>query len=209
MTVTNGYCTRTALKSYLNIPDPNDDPQLDDAINAASRAIDGYCGQIFYAASSTARVYPATSWWDLEIDECSAVASVKTDEDADGSFETTWSASDYELLPASGTWDGIDGGGPYRVVHAVGTRLFPITFTPMMRRARVQVTATWGWSSVPEPVRQACLQVAAEVWKRREAPFGIAQTADFGPIRIGSDAVRGVQSLLDPYRRGIQKIAVG
>ena len=54
MAVTNGYCTQNQLKGFVGIPtsDSGDNDLLDDAINAASRQIDAFCGRIFYAETS-------------------------------------------------------------------------------------------------------------------------------------------------------------
>ena len=50
MAITNGYCTQNQLKQFNGIPtsDTADDDLLDDAINAASRQIDTFCGRIFF-----------------------------------------------------------------------------------------------------------------------------------------------------------------
>jgi len=50
MAITNGYCTQNELKAFVGIPsdDSGDDNLLDDAINAASRQIDAFCGRYFY-----------------------------------------------------------------------------------------------------------------------------------------------------------------
>ena len=60
MAITNGYCNQNQLKAFVGIPtsDSVDNDLLDDAVNAASRQIDAFCGRIFYAQSSaTARKF--------------------------------------------------------------------------------------------------------------------------------------------------------
>lgn len=54
----------------------------------------------------------------------------------------------------------------------------------------------------PQPVTDAAVQVTVEVYRRKDAPFGVLQgfsDTDVGPVRIGSDALKGVESLLMPY----------
>jgi hypothetical protein len=64
----------------------------------------------------------------------------------------------------------------------------------------LQVTARWGWSSVPIEVYEACLLKAAALYKRRDSVQGVAGFGDFGVVRIGrSDP--DVIDLLGPYRR--------
>ena len=55
MAITNGYCTQNQLKAFIGIPtsDSQDDDLLDDAVNAASRQIDAFCGRQFYADRAT------------------------------------------------------------------------------------------------------------------------------------------------------------
>lgn len=54
----------------------------------------------------------------------------------------------------------------------------------------------------PPPILDAAVQVTVEVYRRKDAPFGVLQgfsDTDVGPVRIGSDALKGVESLLMPY----------
>jgi hypothetical protein len=92
---------------------------------------------------------------------------VKTDEGGDGTFGTTWAASDYELHPLDGILQGETV--PYFRLEAVGSRYFPVA---NQRTASLQVTAMWGWSAVPEPVRLAALILAASDEKVRDLVRG-------------------------------------
>lgn len=202
---TDAYVTAPELKTYLGITDNIDDTQLDDARDAASRALDGYCHTRFASTISgsttaTARVFAPTDWYCLKVPDFYSLTSIKTDENDDGTYERTWTSSDYELSPPSGVVDHLLGW-PYNTIRAVGNYRFPVPRTPMSRRHTVEITAQWGWAAVPEPVRQACLQVAAEIFRRKDAPFGVVQTVEFGPLRLSADSVRAVSSLLAPYVR--------
>ena len=204
MTVTNGLCTQASLRAYLGLQptgDPSRDALLDDSINAASRAIEDYCGRHFYdSGAATARTFAPTDSHLLLVDDFSTTTGlvVKTDENDDGTYEITWTSSDYELDTTVA--DGITGW-PYRAIRAVGDYTFPLPAGRLLRRYTVQVTARWGWAAVPEPVRQATLQVAAELYRRKDAPFGISAVSEFGPLRISADSMRAVSSLLANYRR--------
>lgn len=48
----------------------------------------------------------------------------------------------------------------------------------------VQVTARFGWSAVPYQVNEATILKAASLFKRKDAPFGVAGFNEFGAVRI-------------------------
>jgi len=57
--ITNGYCTLAEVKAALRVTDSVDDTLIENAIEGASRRIDGYCGRWFYKTASTAvPIYP-------------------------------------------------------------------------------------------------------------------------------------------------------
>ncbi len=211
MTVTNGYCTADELSRRLASDGVAVSATLDDeiseAVTSASRAIDAYCNRRFFAdTSATARVYDVSAvHYDLEgrqvleIHDCQASSITGVAEDAGdtGTYGTTWAANtDYYTYPLNGlnergeTW-------PITRLVVTGTKTIRTTgYRPVM-----QVTAKWGWAAVPAQVKQACLTVAADLVKQREAPFGVAGYGEFGAIRVQNDVIRRVMSLLGPYRR--------
>ena len=54
----------------------------------------------------------------------------------------------------------------------------------------------------PGPLRFAQSQVTVELYRRKDAPFGVldAWSPDSGTVRVGTDPLSGVKSLLTPYR---------
>lgn len=201
---TNGYISTSTLKSYLAISDSVDDTELDQSIDGASRLVDGVCKRRFYADGTTStRVYHPINSKVVYTDDISTSTglAVETDTADDGSFDTTISSGNYELHPHNGVVDGLEGW-PYTKIELVEADTFPTAG----RRARVRVTADWGWASTPEPVQQATLILATELFKRKDAPFGVAGISDFGLLRIREDP--RVMSLLAPYvRRGGVSVA--
>lgn len=178
MTITNGYASVEELQAHID-PEGNatfaagDRALMEIAIEAASRWIDSMTGARFYAASE-ARVYSA-DWYDLlYVDDLTAVTSLKTDEDGDGVFETTWAAADYILEPRG----ALQRGTPYRQIRInrnTGRYSFP------RGAGAVEVTGSFGYgSTVPAPVKQACLLVAHRLWRRKDAIFGVAGTPGLG-----------------------------
>jgi hypothetical protein len=195
VTLTNAYLTLPQFKEIIGKTTVTDDAPAERAIEAASRAIDAMCERRFYKdTSATARVYDMSTYYELAVDDFWTTTSlaVATDTGDDGTFETVWASTDYELWPRNGIVSGIEGW-PYRTIRAVEGRTFPCG-----RRTTVQVTAQWGWAAVPTAVVQACSLVANDYWKAKDAPFGIAGVEGDGIVaRIRANPQ--VRGLLGPY----------
>jgi hypothetical protein len=202
MAITNGYCTLAEIKAFVNIVDSNDDNELEDAVNSASRQIDAYCGRKFYADGSTsAKVYRTRNPYMVVVDDISTSTGLvlKYDDSDDGIYETTVASTDFILLPLNGEAFGINGLGFTSIeLLTDGPHEFPTTHTN--NRPRVQVTANWGFAAVPEPVRQACLMLSSENFAMRNTPLGIAGVGEFGVLAVRQN--RQITRMLDPYRRG-------
>lgn len=196
MALGDSYATLTELKTRLDIADTTDDDRLTASLAAASREIEAYCGRQFNdAGAASARVFRPAGCTLALVDDFNTTTGlvVATDEGDDGTYETTWAAGDYELEPLNGVVAGLSGWPFYRI-RAVESRTFPT----VRRRATVQVTARWGWTAVPAPVKEACLMIAAETFKSGDAPFGVAGFGEFGAVRLRMNT--RAQSLLAPYR---------
>lgn len=198
MALGDPYVTAAALKTYLRITDSTDDTEITAAVNEASREIEKWCGRQFNtAASATARTYFPTGCDEVVIDDFSTTTGlvVKTDEDGDGVYETTWTIStDFIVLPLNGVVDG-ESGWPYWQIRAVGSRRFRYSDL----RPPLEVTALWGWTAVPTPVVQAAKILAAETFKMSESPFGVAGTPDFGVVRLRENTA--ARAKVSRYRR--------
>lgn len=92
---------------------------------------------------------------------------VKTDDDGDGVFETTWAAADYEVLPLNRKRDGEEW--VYDEIRATGTRSFPVSSS---RVGTVEVTAKWGWEIIPADVKWATCILGASDEKVRDLVAG-------------------------------------
>lgn len=202
MAITNGYCTLAEIKAFVNIVDSNDNDELEDAVNSASRQIDAYCGRKFYADGATsAKVYRTRNPYMVVVDDISTSTGLvlKYDDSDDGTYETTVPSTDFILLPLNGEAFGIDGLGFTSIeLLTDGPHEFPTTHTN--NRPRIQVTANWGFAAVPEPVRQACLMLSSENFAMRNTPLGIAGVGEFGVLAVRQN--RQITRMLDPYRRG-------
>lgn len=182
MALGDSYATLAELKTYANATKDTYDTLLTDALEAASRAVEQACNRQFNdAGSATARVYYPDHSCLVRPDDFHTTTGlvVKTDTGNDGTFETTWAAADFEVRPLNGVVSG-QAGWPYNQIWSDGSLLFPTG----ARRAPVEVTARWGWAAVPKPIKQATLIIAEELYKLKDAPFGVAGNGTYGEIRV-------------------------
>ncbi len=71
----------------------------------------------------------------------------------------------------------------YTALRATFGQVFP----PSVYRKAVRVTAKWGWPVVPDAVKEATILVAVALYKRPDAPFGVAGFDQFGAVRVRDD----------------------
>jgi hypothetical protein len=200
MTITNGYCTQVELKQMLGIPgsDAVDNTILDLAIESASRSIDEYTKRRFWAdVAASARSYRCRNSDFVYVDDFQPSSGaysvvVKSDDDNDGSFETTWTVTtDYVIEPVN---TSTNYSIAQNMIVAVGGRSFPM----LGNRSRLEVTAKWGWPAVPTAVKFSCLLIAEDLFKSKDAPFGVAGFGDMGVLRVRANPK--AMELLDPFR---------
>ena len=203
MSITNGYATRNQIKAALRIgtADTLDDELIDNCAGAASRLIDGYCNRQFWSVgSATTRVYTAEDDFYCNIDDIAGTAiTLRTSGATDGTFDVTWSPTDWQLAPLNGRLDGLEWA--YDKIRAVGDYLFPTVNANYGSQALVQLTAVFGWPSVPEPVTQATIIQASRIFKRYDSPLGVAGFGDLGAIRVSRFLDPDMAQLVEPYRR--------
>lgn len=189
----------SALRAHLGLEDSDDDSTMGTAVAAACSAVAIHCGRQFDAdTTATAKLYRPEHQGKLATDDFWTTTGlvVKTDDDDDGTFETTWTLdTDFILEPTNGERYG--ESLPYHEIVGLDARSFPT----WNRRPSVQVTAKWGWASVPSPVTQAALLIAARVWQRRKSPEGVlGGFQDFSAVRVSSRQDPDAMMLLAPYR---------
>lgn len=194
MPITNGYCTLSEVKAALRISDTNDDALLENAIEGASRRIDGYCDRFFYQKTATAKFF--TRYENrLQVPDLVSITTLKTDDDGDGTFENTWTASEYSLEPTDTAITGI----PYRRIIAINGASFPITVEPST--PPVEIAGVWGWSAVPDDVREACVLLSMRGFARYNAALGIVGFADMAITVRAVDP--DVRDMLMPYKKQV------
>jgi hypothetical protein len=205
MAITNGYATLTEIKNYLSISDNTDNDLLEDLIESASRSIDRIANRRFYLDSSaSARKYRAYSDIFVYTDDIGSTTGlvVAIDTNGNGTYSTTLTLdTDFILDPLTAA----SLGRPYTQLTMVSnTQTWPIFpgLTQNGLRPGVQVTAKWGWPSVPSDINMACLILAADLYKRKDAPGGILGLGDLGAVRM-SPIGRDVTAIVRAYRKEV------
>ena len=194
MAITDGYTTLDEVKAILRITDNVDDALLETCVEAASRQIDTHCERVFTPTTAT-RVFTPSDSYLVSIDDLSTLTSLKTSSAADGTFDITWTATDYQLEPLNGLTGSIYS--PYTRIRAIGDYLFPV----VNDEATVQIQGVFGYgTSVPVDVKQACNLLAVRQFKRYDSPLGVAGFGDIGIVRV-SRVDPDIEALLGPYRK--------
>jgi hypothetical protein len=195
MAITNGYCTLAEVKAALRITDTIDDTLLENAVEAASRRIDGECSRRFYIdATTSARTYAANRSAFVFVDDIATTTGlvVKVDSTFSGSYSTTLTAgTDYQTEPTNAAAQD----QPITMIRALNTGL-PVEGNG---RALIEVTAKWGWPAIPDAIREATVLLAARQFKRLDSPLGVAGFGDLGAIvvrRIDPD----VAAMVAPFK---------
>jgi len=191
------YATLAEFKSAIGITDSTDDTPLQSVLDATDALIDNYVDrkQGFGTATET-RYYNADNYQYVLVDDLVSVTTLTTDDNADGTYPTTWVAgTDYNLAPGNAALDG----WPYTELDVSVT--YPKNFPKGVYRG-VKVTGVFGWPTVPNAVKQAAIIQASAVWSSRTSPFGIIGSADLGGILRQTRALHPeAQVLLEAYRR--------
>lgn len=205
MTGTASYVSVDDLREHVTIEDARDDSRLLNAGLSASRLIDQYCGRQFdgdTVATPRRFISPAgyPSDWTrrFHVDDFWSTTGliVQTDDNGDGVYDTTWTqTTDFYLDPVNGVRNGIIGW-PYSEIVATTSRAWPFSYLSTSYRFPIQITAKWGWASVPQTVKQAALTLALRLFAEKDAPFGISSVG----LYVGRDRMMQVADLLSPFR---------
>ena len=200
MAITNGYATLAEAKAYLNIVDSIDDTMLESMVEAASRAIDNIAGRRFYLdTSASARLYRGTNPYIITVDDFGSTTglALALDTGGDGTYETVLTYNtDYVVEP----FNAIAMGKPYTQITLVGGQLLPWLLPNL--RPSVQLTAKWGYPTVPDDISQACLILTADMYKRKDSVGGNLGISELGAIRM-SPLGRDIAAMTRAYRREV------
>lgn len=199
MALGDPYALLDDLKAYLGMQeDSRFDVPLQQALESVSDEIEQHCNRQFNKIlTASARDFRIMYSPFVIVDDFHTITDlVIAEESAAGGSFTTISSSDYELQPLNGVVDGQPGWPYFKIVRRNGS---------FLRGGRLRVTAQWGWTAVPAPVKQACLIMAAATFQIKDAPFGVAGSDQWGSIRVRDNQM--AQSKLNRYV--VDRVLVG
>ncbi len=189
----------------MSISDNTDNDLLEDLIESASRSIDRMANRRFYLdTTASARLYRAYSDIFVYVDDIGTTSNlaVALDINGNGTYTKTLTLNqDYILDPLTAS----SLGRPFTQLTMVSnTETWPIFpgLTQNGLRPGVQVTARWGWPSVPDDINMACLILTADLYKRKDAPGGILGLGDLGVVRM-SPIGRDVTAMVRAYKKEV------
>ena len=191
------YATLAQFKAAVGITDSTDDTALQNVLDATDTLIDLHCDRkTGFGTATETRYYTAEDYQYVLTDDLVSVTTLQTDDDANGTYETTWTANtDFMLAPANAALDGF----PYTEIDTSVS--WPRNFPKDVYRG-VKVLGVFGFPSVPAAVVQAEIIQAGAVWSSRTSPFGVIGSADLGGILRQTRALHPEAALiLEPYRK--------
>jgi len=186
------YASGEELAAWLGV---TEDAHHGAATEAASRAIDAYCGRQFGQTETEPRYFTPVRErdyrWTVTIDDLMDDPSIEQT-DGDGNVLDTVTGTPWPLNAAA-------KGEPWRQIHF--GRSVSLNGNPL------RITAKWGWSAVPNPVKSACLLQAARWNDRRENITGSLTGMKIDDIdyqwsnAAGRELDADVIAMIKPYRR--------
>jgi hypothetical protein len=179
--VAASYATTAQLAQRINRGGTWTDTEsavLTQLLADVSRLIDAYTRRYFWQSDAgTVRYFTATGSATLFLDDVTTVTAVGTDEDGDRTYEHTWAATDYDLLP----YNAAEVSEPFTRLRVTprGNYSFPAGVPK-----GVKVTGTWGWPAVPDMVREIALLESARLWSQGRSPSGVVASPEMGTFII-------------------------
>lgn len=191
---------RAAVRAFLQKPsgDTAQDSMIDSLISRASLAIARYCDREFISNTSgpTARVFELEilrdGWLDLAPFDAQSGSITQVRLDTDIATPRVLTSSEWRPFPIPSR----DG-----VVNAL--RVIPTSLGGYHRfkHRQVEVTAQWGWTSIPADVEHAAI-VTTAIWLRRDvAAFSTTFSLDEDRIERPEGLPSAVRAILSAYRR--------
>lgn len=154
------YVTPAELAAHLNMmttPNPTQTQMLTDAIEAASKQIDGLCGRTFEATPEV-RYFTALTPTIVEVGYPSTIIAIDLDDFNDYSYGTPLVDTDYFLTDTRGR--------RYLQLKSTAFSTLPLTLNA------IRINAVFGETSVPPDIKMATKLQSARLWKRKDAVFG-------------------------------------
>jgi len=204
------YAEVDDLRDFVRIDDSADDTVMSTALDAASRMIDHACdprpdhsrqfGKVdapedrYFTISVRGYDIAHAGQWVAETDDLATVVGLVVAVAAGVGAEVYTPVTGVAPLPRN----ALAHGQPFTSLSFAGSSM---PAPPLLADA-VKVTGAWGWPEVPPTIHQACLLQASRLLARRDAPFGIAGSAETGSeMRLLAKVDPDVEAMLRPFAR--------
>lgn len=199
MTITNGYATLAAAKSFL-LPeastDAADDVIIESIIESVSRLTDAQTCRRFYKDATDATQYftPQNAAY-LEVPDLISITSLNTDDGGLRTYSWSWAATDYDLWPYNAALEG----RPYRRIDIAPSANY--TFPAGIAKS-VKIVGKFGWPAIPQDINQACLVGVKAFYNSRfgQNVSGTATVTGAGVVISPRDMPAEFWTLINPYR---------
>lgn len=190
----NEYVSVVDFKDEYAITDGIDDKAIARVVESVSRWVDAYCGRQFFPVTQT-RYFTPKSCYVVDVQELVTVTTLKTDDNGDRVYETTWASTDYDLEPYNAAL--MSPAEPYQrvTVNALNGRY---TFQPAIPRS-VEIAGSWGMAAVPPTVKEATLKQAYRIFKRKDAPFAVLGGGNMGELSEIPQIDPDIKLMLMPF----------
>lgn len=201
------YVGKTEFKARLGLSGTAQDDNIDRAIDASSRLVDRYCQRRFYQdESATIKYFNPISTVFVDVPDISTTTGleVKLDTTDDGTYDTTLTLdTDFYLRPINPlhekTVSGTAHYHPFTELRILETRSSE-RFEPLINK-NIKITAKFGWSRVPDAVKEATVIQATRIWKRKDTPFNVFGNESTGTVELFNKFDPDAKELLKGYRR--------
>lgn len=208
MALNDTYVTTSQLKTRLGLTTTADDHRLDGAVATASRDVEQFCNRQFNKVDTASeRMYYPLSPNYVEVDDfykLDDLAVTVVELLPNGvTVETPLVDGEFQAEPLERSRYGFALPAPYWSLRNLNQA--SLSWPVPEAKGYLKVTAHWGWEAVPDPVKEATLILAEEYFKMKEAPFGVINWGEFGPVRVQEN--RTVRRMLQQYARGRVKLA--
>jgi hypothetical protein len=150
-------------------------------LSAASDVVDRDTKRVFTVSSSQTRDLMSYGGDLLWVPDLVSVSAIVVDDNADGTYETTLAAADYQLhqtFNAPADW-------PYEYIARFDDYWPRPEYSDRLRKV-IRITGVWGWAAVPDAIKQATLLLAARHLQRGQSALGFQALQDFGGFGIRS-----------------------
>jgi hypothetical protein len=204
LALSDAYATAEQYRAAISDTDDADDDGIREDLVAVSRYLDHQLNQpdgFGKDDAPVARIYvPFRDGRVLYVDNIATTTglAIKVDTSATGSFSglTALPATDYQLWPLNAALRPEPRPYDQIVLPSWSTRTGWVTTQP------VQVTARFGWPSVPRGIRIACIQLVGILRIDTPRATGEGNMAIDEAMSISKRAQDIIQGLMSPYSGG-------